>query len=135
MGLRAWFHKLRSAGRESDAEKRPRASAGDPIAVANAASQAARAAVNPDRDAWEELLPYRDVDPAEHRSACVIAAAIAAGDRPTSSFAITRVAQPDEEHRRVSLIAAAIAAGAMPESSLIVKRIYKQRTLEENHAA
>ena len=84
---------------------------------------------------WEELQPYLPVDPAEHRVACVVASALAAGDRPESSFTIKRVCVANPEYQRVTCIATALAAGALSSSSFTIKRIYKQKSTEASHAA
>lgn len=88
----------------------------------------------PARD-WEELPPYLPVDPSEHREAVIIATAIAAADKPESTFSVKRVSMANPEYRRVACIATALGAGALPESSFVVKHVYRQKSLEETHAA
>lgn len=84
---------------------------------------------------WEELSAYLPVDATEHRVAWIVAAAIAAGDRPESSFAVKRVSKANPEYARVACIAPALGAGALEQSSFKVKRIYRKKVLEETNAA
>lgn len=79
---------------------------------------------------WEEVPPYLPVDPAEHPHVCAVAAAIAAGDRPTSQFSIKRLSVANPEYRRVTVVASALAAGALENSSFVVKRIYRKTGAE-----
>lgn len=88
----------------------------------------------PARD-WEELPPYLPVDPSELREAVIIATAIAAADKPESTFSVKRISMANPEYRRVACIATALGAGALPESSFVVKHVYRQKSLEETHAA
>ena len=83
----------------------------------------------------EEGVKTLPVDPAEHREAVIIATAIAAADKPESSFSVKRVSMVNPEYRRVACIASALGAGALPESSFVVKHVYRQKSLEETHAA
>lgn len=112
MGLLDWFRSRRSV-----ADEKPAAS---PAPVAAVAAKPA--------DDWEELPAYLDVDPSEHPQASVIATAIAAGDRPDSTFVVRRVSVRNPEFTKVALIASALAAGAMETSEFVVRRIYKKKT-------
>ena len=84
---------------------------------------------------WEELPAYLPVDPAEHRVACIIASAIAAGDHPESKVQLRSIALANPEYQRVATIAAALGAGALEKSSFTVRKIYRKKALEETHAA
>ena len=54
----------------------------------------------------------------------VVATAVAAADRPESSFSVRNVEIANPEALRVGSIAAAIAAADRPESSFSVKRVF-----------
>ena len=84
-----------------------------------------------------DVPPFIDLPTGEERSrVAVIAAAIAAGDNPTTKVDIRRVGRVNPEYRRVSLIAASIAAGDRPESALSCVRIQRRvASGEENHAS
>lgn len=84
---------------------------------------------------WDEIDPYLPVDPEKHRVACIIAAAIAAGDQSESELVVRRISMANPEYQRVAVIATALGAGALDKSSFTVKRIYKKKVLENNHAA
>lgn len=84
---------------------------------------------------WEELPAYLPVDPHEHKEACIIAAAIAAGDMTESNLVVRRICIANPEHRRVACIATALGAGALETSSFTVKRIFKKKDMETEHAA
>ena len=129
MGLRSMLRNLfgRSAGGRARATHAART-------VVAAPPEPEIAPGYPARD-WEEIPPYLPVDPAEHREAVIIATAIAAADRPESSVSVKRVSLANPEYRRVACIAAALGAGALPESSFVVKHVYRQKSLEETHAA
>lgn len=86
-------------------------------------------------EGWEELPAYLPVDPNDHRVACIVASAVAAGDEPESSFKITRVSIANPEYRRVACIATALGAGALESSSFTIKRIYKQKATGDSNAA
>ena len=133
MGLRSW---LRARGGHAS----PRADA------RSAAPSRASRAHDPDApdseiapgcpaSTWEEVPAYLPVDPAEHRAACVIAATIAAGDRPESKMRLKGIAIANPEYRLVACIATAIGAGALEQSSFTVKRIYRHTSQEDAHAA
>lgn len=127
MGFRSWLRSraARLLGR------RGRAGRGMPAGPAPEAELAPGCPVSE----WDEVPAYLPVDPAEHREACVIAAAIAAGDRPESSLHVRSLSMVNPEYRRVAVVAAALAAGALEKSSLRVKGIYRKKVLEETHAA
>lgn len=129
MGLRSW---LRERARRSS-ERRQVAEARE--VKAKEAPRPREIAPGFAEDEWQELPAYIPVDPEEHRVACVIAAAIAAGDRPESEMKIRRVSMANSEYRRVACIATAIGAGALEESSFKVRRIYKKKDMEKDHAA
>ena len=129
MGLRSW---LRDRLLHMTARRPPRQ---EPSSHHTAAPREPEIAPGlPARD-WEELPAYLPVDPAEHRAACVIASALAAGDRPESKVVVRSIAVANPEFQRVSAIAAALAAGALEKSSLTVRKIYRKKALEEPHAA
>ncbi len=129
MGLRSW---LRDRLRHLTA---PRPAHPEPPAHHAAAPREPEIAPGCPAREWEELPAYLPVDPAEHRMACVIAAAIAAGDHPESKVAVRSIALANPEYRRVAAIACAIGAGALEKSSFTVKKIYRKKALEEPHAA
>lgn len=131
MGLRSWWRGF--LRRRAEAAARRRAGAGS--AATAAAPQAPQFAPGYPLSDWEEVAPYTPVDPADHMTACIVAAALAAGDYPESSWRVKRVLVPNPEYRRVAALATAVAAGASEKSSFVVKRVYKQRTLEETHHA
>lgn len=126
MGLCSWlrerFHRTDEAPAEAGAS-RADAHAEELIAPGCPASS------------WVEVPPYVEVDPKEHAVACVVASAIAAGDRPESTMVVRRVSIANDEHRRVACVATAIAAGAYEMSSFKVKKIYKQMERGSEHAA
>lgn len=126
MGLRSW---LREHIQQEDhpTEQNP---------PTQATAQVAKPATTQPGDEWEPLPAYLPVDPADHMPACVIASAIAAGDRPESTFTVTNVSIANPEYQRVTCIATALAAGALETSSFAVRRIYKKKSaLEDTHAA
>lgn len=125
MGLRSWLRE-RMGGARSD-HSQP---AGADEATGNHPGAGSAATPSP----WEELPAYLPVSPKEHTVACVIASAIAAGDRPKSELRVRRVSIANPEYRRVAVIATALAAGALPESSFTVKNIYRMKE-EGSHAA
>lgn len=129
MGLRSMIRTL--LGRSSSSRGRGGATA---RTVVEAPREPEIAPGYPARD-WEEIPAYLPVDPAEHREAVIIATAIAAADKPESSFSVKRVSMANPEYRRVACIACALGAGALPESSFVVKHVYRQKSLEETHAA
>lgn len=118
MGLFSWF-KRRAEGAE-----------GREAPVCGQVPQPA-----PAGEEWELVPAFLPVDAHDHPHVCAIATAIAAGDRPTSTFTVTGVSVVNPEHRRVSIIASALAAGALEHATLAVRNVYKQKALEENHAA
>lgn len=124
MGLRSWLRE-----RARRAEERRRA-AEEKLAQEAVRTREADIAPGCPASEWEELPAYIPVDPKEHRIACVIASAIAAGDRPESEMVVRRVSIANPEHRRVACIATALGAGALETSSFTVKRIYKQKDRE-----
>ena len=128
MGLRSMLRNLfgRSAGGRARATHAART-------VVAAPPEPEIAPGYPARD-WEEIPPYLPVDPAEHREAVIIATAIAAADNALSQ-SVKRVSLANPEYRRVACIATALGAGALPESSFVVKHVYRQKSLEETHAA
>ena len=127
MGLRSWIRertRRRSANRAQAAVAPEEAPTGEPPNAVSAAPSSE----------WAPLPAHLPVQPEEHTAVCVIASAIAAGDRPTSEFKIRRVSMANPEYRRVAVIATALAAGALPESSFTIKSIYKMKE-EGSHAA
>lgn len=133
MGLRSWL--LEWTGRARKRDEAPVGHAADADATAGGRQPLAPAPPTTPGPEWHELPAYLPVDPAEHAAACVVASAIAAGDRPSSTFTIKRVSIANPEHRRVAAIATALAAGALETSSFTVKRIYRKREEEGSHAA
>ncbi|OUO21331.1 hypothetical protein [Collinsella sp. An307] len=129
MGLRSMIRALlgRSSSSRGHADKTARTTVQPPREPEIAPGY-------PARD-WEEIPAYLPVDPAEHREAVIIATAIAAADKPESSFSVKHVSMANPEYRRVACIATALGAGALPESSFVVKHVYRQKSLEETHAA
>lgn len=129
MGLRSWLRERarRSGERCQAAEAREGRVAEEP--------RPREIAPGCPADEWRELPAYLPVDPDEHRVACVIAAAIAAGDRPESELEVRRVCMANPEYLRVACIATAIGAGALEDSSFKVRRIYKKKDMESEHAA
>lgn len=71
---------------------------------------------------------YLPVDPQEHRTALVIAAALAAGAATDCRLAVRRVSVINPEYERVAVIASALAAGSLDRCALRVKRIYRRKT-------
>ena len=131
MGLRSWWRGF--LRRRAEAADRRRSA--HMVAAPAEAPRVPEFAPGYPLSDWEEVAPYEPANPAEHRTACVVAAAIAAGDYPESSWRVKRVLVPNPEYRRVAALATAVAAGANKKSSFVVKRVYKQRTLEETHYA
>lgn len=131
MGLRSWWRGFLRRRAEAAARRRT----GHGATVVEGAPQVPQFAPGYPLSDWEEVAPYTPVDPAEHKVACVVAASIAAGDYPESSWRVKRVLVPNPEYRRVAALASAVAAGASEESSFVVKRVYRQKTLEETHHA
>ena len=129
MGLRSMIRTL--LGRSSSSRGRGSVAA---RTIVEAPREPEIAPGYPARD-WEEIPAYLPVDPAEHRDAVIIATAIAAADKPESSFSVKRVSMANPEYRRVACVACALGAGALPESSFVVKHVYRQKSLEETHAA
>ena len=125
MGLRSWLRE-RMHGRTPDSSQ--------PAASDEATTGNQHDAGSATPSQWEPLPAYVPVQPEEHTAACVIASAIAAGDRPASSFKIRSVSIANPEYRRVAVIATALAAGALSESAFTVKNIYKMKE-EGSHAA
>ena len=128
MGLRSW---LRERTRRRSSDHAQAAVAPEETPTGEPPSAGSRASSSE----WDPLPAYIPVQPEEHPVACVIASAIAAGDRPKSEFKIRRVSMANPEYRRVAVIATALAAGALPESSFTVKTIYKHKEKESSHAA
>lgn len=128
MGLRSWLRDriahITGGGRSR--RGRPQTSAAPAIEMLAPGCPASD---------WEELPAYLPVDPHEHREACVIAAAIAAGGLPEANLVVRRVSMANPEYRRVACIATALGAGALEKSSFTVKRIYKKKDMESDHAA
>ena len=131
MGLRSWWRDFLRRRHESADRRRAARSA----QAAPAAPPVPEFAPGYPLSDWEEPAPYVPVDPADHQVACVVAAAIAAGDYPQSTWRVKRVLVPNPEYRRVAALATAVGAGASEESSFVVKRVYKSKTLEETHHA
>ena len=128
MGLRSWFkERIR---RSSGDDGRPGGAAKEDAA----GERPGAGGVQPPSE-WVPLPAYLPVDPKEHTAACVIASAIAAGDRPQSSFEVRRVSVANPEYQRVAIIATALAAGALASSAFTVKAIYTKRDEEGSHAA
>lgn len=134
MGLRSWL-RARLQRAFAQPAKRPEPSS-HPLSASNA-SPAPEPEIAPGYPAreWEELPAYLPVDPAEHRAACIIAAAIAADDRPESAMTVRSVSMANPEYRRVACIATALGAGALEKSSFTVTKIYRKKALEDTHAA
>ena len=128
MGLRSWLleRTRRTAGGRAQPTPPPREDAIRKQPDESAATYASD---------WEPLPAYLPVKPQDHPVACVIASAIAAGDRPESTFTVRRVELANPEYRRVAVIATALAAGALASSSFTVKAIYKKKDEEGSHAA
>ena len=128
MGLRSWL--LERTRRTSKHDGCAPSAAGE---EADAAGER-RDAPGPSESGWQEVPAFLPVNPQEHTVPCVIASAIAAGDRPESELRIRRVSVANPEHRRVAIVATALAAGALESSAFTVKRIYKKDE-EGSHAA
>lgn len=79
-------------------------------------------------DEWELVPAFVPVSDDERTLPSVIATAIAAGDRPQSTFVVKGVERVNPEARLVSVIATAIAAGDRPESKFVVKRVYRKKS-------
>lgn len=134
MGLRSWL-RARTQRASAQRDTQP-----EPPSHASSAPRPARApepeiAPGCPVSAWEAVPAYLPVDPAEHRTAVVIASAIAAGDRPESKLRVRIVSVANPEYRRVACIATALGAGALDKSSFTVKKIYRKKALEDTHAA
>lgn len=85
---------------------------------------------------WVDVPPFVDMEQGEERTlVSVLASAIAAGDRPQSSFEILRVGRENPEYRRVAVISAAIAAADRPSSSFRCVRIRRRRAAKSAWAA
>ena len=123
MGLRSMIRSL--LGRSGGSRRARRQ--GRTLVSAPAAPRVAEIAPGYPASDWEELPAYLPVDPVEHRHAVIIATAIAAADRPESSFSVKRVSIANPEYRRVACIATALGAGALPESYFVVKHIYREK--------
>lgn len=133
MGLRSW---LRTRALRAPAEHSSHAEASSQLnGTAQHEAAARELAPGCPADEWELVPAYLPVDTAEHRAAVVIAAAIAAGDRPESSMTLRSVSIANPEYRRVTCIATALEAGALAKSSFTVKNIYRKKPLEGTHAA
>lgn len=117
MGLFSWFKRRAEEGRASA-----------PVSAAVPPTPAPA-------EEWEAVPAFLPVDAREHPHVCAIACAIAAGDRPRSTFTVRNVSVVNPEHRRVVAIASAFAAGALETSTLVVRNVYKQKPLEDTHAA
>ena len=106
-------------------------------AVASAVAAPVEAAASPNEPQWVDVPLFIDLPAGgECSRVAVIAAAIAAGDKPSTKVDIRRVGRVNPEYRRVSLIAASIAAGDRPESALSCVRIQRRvASGEENHAS
>lgn len=124
MGVRSWLRaRLRHIVGSRD-QGRSRRSA--PAKTLTPAPVKEIAPGYPESD-WVEVPAYLPVDPSEHRVACIIASAIAAGDHPESSLTVKRVLLANPEHQCVSAIATAIGAGDREESSFVVRRIWRDK--------
>lgn len=142
MGLRSWLQGLLahgSAGRGALDADGPETNRASPAGTQPGAD---------DEHPWQPVPPYLPVDPHDHAEVCAIACAIAAGDRPDSSFTVTGLSMANPEYRRVACIASALAAGALENSSFEIRHIYRNKAgdaskppvpsktaLEETHAA
>ena len=122
--------------------RRRRAREEGPAAAPSLGSGHERAPRAADVDAgdpdWVEVTPFVDLPEGRERTrVALVATAIAAGDRPSSSFAVRRVARENPEFRRVAVIAAAVAAGERPSTALTCTRVLRHdaRIGEESHAA
>ena len=129
MGLRSWFLERTGRGQKNRAPSGASASK-----ETTAGEQPSLGNPTPSSE-WELVPAYLPADPREHTAACVIASAIAAGDRPESTFTIRRVSVANPEYQRVAVIATALAAGALATSAFSVKTIYKKKDEEGSHAA
>lgn len=78
-------------------------------------------------DEWEEVPGFVATEPATETTVSIIATAIAAGDRPDSSFTVKRVLKRNPEVELVSLIASCLAAEALPDSQFCIKKIAKKK--------
>ena len=92
----------------------------------------------PDGPEWVEVPAFVDVGEGGERAlVSAVAAAIAAGDRPSSRLAVRLVARFNPEYRRVALVASSLAAGERPTSALTCVRVFRRdgRKGEETHAS
>lgn len=92
----------------------------------------------PDGPEWVEVPAFVDVvEGGERAFVSAVAAAVAAGGRPSSRLAVRRVARLNPEYRRVALVASSLAAGERPTSALTCVRVFRRdgRIGEETHAS
>lgn len=143
MGLRSWLQGLLARGSDERDAPAPGETGVDRAPAARPEPKAG------DSDSpWEPVPAYLPVDPRDHAEVCAIACAIAAGDRPDSSFTVTGLSVANPEYRRVACIASALAAGALESSAFEIRHIYRNKAaaastptapaktaLEETHAA
>ena len=129
MGFRSWLRE-----RFSRMARRRGSRRAGPARTASAPQVEMIAPGYPAAD-WEELPAYLPVDPEGHKVACIIAAAIAAGEHTESNLVLRRVSMANPEYTRVACIATALGAGALDKSSFTVKRIYRKTVTENTHAA
>lgn len=145
MGLRAWLRGFgakrseRSGASGSSSAQHTVLSGQSDKTNAAGTTQSTEIAPGFSAQAWEELPAFLPIETKEHVAACVVAAAIAAGDAAQSSFSIKSICVANPEYRRAACIATALGAGALEKSTFVVKKIYKhkveQEILEDNHAA
>lgn len=122
MGLRSWLHALMS-------RRAKQREAGVPSDVAQSRAQQPEVYLAPGcpKKDWDPVPAYIPVDPQEHKTALIIAAALAAGAEPESKLVVRQVSKVNPEYKRVAIIASALAAGSQEHSLLKVKNIYKKK--------
>lgn len=76
---------------------------------------------------YQPLPAYIEASPEEYSLVSLIAASVAAEDRPDSQFVVKKIFQRNPEAKEVSLLAASLATGMNEDSQFIVRKIAKKK--------
>lgn len=85
--------------------------------------------IREEKNEWQKIAGYIPVESEEHQVVSLIATAIAAGDRPESTFIVKRISKRNPEAQLVSVIATSIASADHAESQFVIQSIKEKKAV------